>query len=70
MNRQQLAARIIGNDSIHSVAERFILEARQNTKWFKPIAAAKLAFVYGISFGDACSVIAEMDLTPATGRVE
>ena len=70
MNRDEIAAKIIKGASIHRVAARIILEVKQNTKFFKPIAAAKLAFLYQIPFGDACAVIAEMDLTPPGSVVE
>lgn len=54
---------------IHRAAELFILELRQSTNFFKPIAAAKLAFLYKIPFGDALAVVSEMDLTPYTHGV-
>jgi len=60
--RAKIAARIINGASIHRVAERLILETRRNTKFFKPIAAAKLAFLYGIDFGDALAIICEMSV--------
>lgn len=64
MNRDEIAARIIKGASIHRVALRIIEETKRNTKWFKPIAAAKLSFLYRVSFEDAFAVISEMDLTP------
>ena len=64
MSRDQLAEKIINGASIHRVALRLIEEAKRNTKWFKPIASAKLAFIYRIPFCDAFAIIAEMDLTP------
>jgi hypothetical protein len=64
MNRDEIAAKIIKGASIHRVAERIILETKPNTEFFKPIAAAKLAFLYRIDFGDACAIVSEMDLTP------
>ena len=38
-----IRAKIVNGASIHRVAERLILEVRQNTRYFKPVAAAKLA---------------------------
>jgi len=64
MNRKEIAAKIIKGASIHRVALRIIEETKANTKWHKPIAAAKLAFLYEIQFDDAFAVISEMDLTP------
>lgn len=64
MNREEIAAKIIKGAGIHRVALRIIEEVKANTKWHKPIAAAKLAFLYQIPFGDACAVVSEMDLTP------
>jgi len=64
MDRKEIAARIIKGADIHRVAERIILELRQSTNFVQPIAAAKLAFLYEIPFGDALAVVSEMDLTP------
>lgn len=68
MNRDELSAKIIAGASIHRVAVRIIEDVKRSTamptSWYKPIAAAKLAFFFKLSFPDAWSVIQEMDLTP------
>jgi hypothetical protein len=65
MNRDELSAKIIAGASIHRVAVRIIEDVKRSTAtWYKPIAAAKLAFFFKLSFPDAWSVIQEMDLTP------
>jgi len=66
VTRKEIAARIIAGASIHRVAIRLIAEISKNTKWHKPIAAAKLAWIFDIPFQDAWSVIQEMDLTPSS----
>lgn len=60
---ETIRQKIINGASIHRVAERLILEIKKNTKFYKAIAAAKLAWIYEIPFDNALAIINEMDLT-------
>jgi DNA-binding XRE family transcriptional regulator len=64
MSREELAARIINGVSIHRVTLHLIEKEKVKTKWYKPIVAAHLAWLYKIPFGDALAIVSEMDLTP------
>jgi len=57
-----LRREIIGNQTVHSYASKLLIEFATLTKHVKPMAAAKLAFVFRISFGDALAVMSEMSV--------
>lgn len=62
MDINAIRAQITKDACMHTVAARIILETRKNTKFYRPMATAKLAFVYQVPFKDALAVISEMDV--------
>lgn len=61
--REKLAEKIINGASMHRVASRIIHEVKANTSFYRPIAAAKLAFIYDdMPLCHAMAVIQEMDI--------